>query len=291
MPELIQISRTFNLTNHSDRHALSVQIKADLDEYCKQAYDDGPRSHLGASEIGHKCERFLWYKFRWCVKEVFNGRMQRLFNRGQREESRFKEWLAGIGCTLLDTGDEQRRIVAVAGHFGGSRDGAILLCRYGLADPILIEFKTNGTGAGFDKLSEGVQEAKPLHWAQMCVYGVGFACRYALYLNINKNDDDIHAEIVELDFALGQAMVEKGRRVISSPVPPAKLSESATWYECKFCAAREVCHFKAAPLKNCRSCKNAAPVENGQWNCSRWQAVIPTKEAILEGCNQWTTCL
>ena len=30
-----------------------------------------PRTHLGISQVGHPCERYLWLSFRWPVIEKF----------------------------------------------------------------------------------------------------------------------------------------------------------------------------------------------------------------------------
>lgn len=277
---------TPDLSKLSDRAALSLQIKADIDEYCKLAYDGGPRSHLGASEIGHKCERYLWYKFRWYFKEELDGQKLRLFNRGHLEEDRYLGWLAGCDLDILDADEEQARMVAVAGHFGGSRDGSILLTRFRIGIPILLEFKTIGEKY-FGGLTEGVQIAQPKHWAQICTYGAGFNIKYCLYLNINKNDDSLHVEVVELDLDLGRAMMEKARGIIVATKPPPRISENPSWHECKWCAAAQVCHFNATPLHNCRSCINGQPVEDGQWQCVRWNSLIPT-EAIGNEQPCWT---
>ena len=48
---------------------------------------EAPRAHLGASLLGHPCDRYLWLMFRWAVIEKFDGRILRLFQRGQREEA------------------------------------------------------------------------------------------------------------------------------------------------------------------------------------------------------------
>ncbi|WBF77029.1 hypothetical protein PSV3_00328 [Septimatrevirus PSV34] len=187
--------------------ALAKRIKEDIDEYCVRTYDGGHRRHLGASLIGDECKRKLWYIFRWCFREQTDGRKQRLFNRGHREEARFIEWLEGIGVQcwyenrdgfayhaesdsycILAEGEEgdglaeritpenpaylqhvarakadglefpQYRISGVMGHLGGSLDGiARLPERYGIDEPVLLEFKTNGTGKGFsDLMSQGM---------------------------------------------------------------------------------------------------------------------------------------
>jgi len=72
----------------------------EVDAYCVQTYDGGHRTHLGASLIGRDCKRYLWYVFRWCRRSDTDGRRQRLFNRGHREEARFIEWLEGIGFRI-----------------------------------------------------------------------------------------------------------------------------------------------------------------------------------------------
>jgi hypothetical protein len=79
---------------------LSQQIKNDIDNYCSDKYDDGPRSHLGASEIGDSCSKKLWLKFRWTAHKKHSGQQQRLFQRGHFEEPRFVSYLEGIGCTV-----------------------------------------------------------------------------------------------------------------------------------------------------------------------------------------------
>jgi hypothetical protein len=176
-------------------------------------------------------------------------------------------------------------MVAVSGHFGGSCDGHGLLRRYGLVDPVLLEFKTSSTGKGFQALDLGVQDGKPQHWAQMCTYGVGFNIRYAVYICINKNDDDLHLEVLELDHELGRAMLDKASRIVRSTVPPPKLSENPSYYECKWCHMNRVCHMGDAPERNCRSCANASPGENATWECSQF-GEIP-KEFIAQGCSGW----
>jgi len=270
---------------------LSKRILEDIDNYCATEYDDGHRNHLGASLIGDECSRRLWYIFRWCLHEKHSGRVQRLFNRGHREEARFIEWLRGIGCQVWaeDENGKQFRISGVNGHFGGSLDCVVILPEwYGIDEPLLGEFKTNGTGAGFNKLAQsGMPIAKPQHFAQTSVYGNkgvnGTRFRYVAYFNINKNDDSLHVEVVKLNWNLGEQMEAKAERIIMSQTPPARLSDNPTYRDCGWCAMKGICHEGKAPERNCRSCVNASPVENAEWFCSVHNSNIP-KEYILQAC-------
>ena len=275
--------------------ALAKRILEEIDEYCVRTYDGGHRSHLGASLIGRECKRYLWYVFRWCLHEKTTGRQQRLFNRGHREEARFIEWLEGIGFKVwFENRDEgpnekgefqQYRISDVMGHFGGSLDGiAILPERYGIEEPVLLEFKTNGTGAGFNKLADdGMPIAKPEHFAQTSTYGKKYNFRYCVYLNINKNDDSLHIEVVKLNHNLGEQMIMKAEQIIMSQTAPARLSDNPTFHKCGYCHMKEVCHKGAVVEVNCRSCAFARPVENAEWFCEVHNGNIP-KDFISKAC-------
>lgn len=288
---------------------ISKKVLSDIDAYCVKAYDGGFRWHLGASLIGEGCSRKLWYGFRWAVREEFTGRHLRLFNRGHKEEHRFVEWLRGAGFQvwtheqldewrLDDNGQpalvkegKQFKISTLGGHFGGSLDGIAKFPEsYKINEPVLLEFKTNGTGAGFAKLTkEGMAIAKPMHFAQTCTYGsdVKYNFDWVLYMNICKNDDDMHVEMVKLDHKHGNNMRIKAERIIFAQEAPPRLSDNPTFFDCKYCSAKAVCHEGALPVRNCRSCANASPVDNGEWFCSVHNGQIP-REHVPNACPQYT---
>ena len=284
-----------NLQEYSERALLSGRILSAIDAHAQDIYDDGHRKHLGASIIGEACKRKLWYTFRWVGYEKFSGRMLRLFNRGHLEELRNNAWLRGIGATVwdydynapkkADGSYPQITISGVNGHFGGSCDGVVQLPPvFGVPFPMLQEFKTNGTGKGFnDVRNEGVEKAKVNHWAQQCVYGYKLGLDYSLYWNTNKNDDDIHMEVVKLDHKLGAHMEAKAELIITSQEAPARLSDNPTNFLCKFCNFSKVCHQGDVPLTNCRSCAYARPIENKQWFCDKHNGT-PPDDVIKTGC-------
>lgn len=269
-----------------DNKTLAQRISLAIDEYCETTYNDGHRSHLGASIIGKECDYQLWATFRWLAPSVFTGRMLRLFNRGHREEARFTEWLRGIGFTVWDTDEagKQIRVSGVDGHYGGSCDGVGSHEEFGT---FVLEFKTKGTGSSFNKLvSDGVKKQHPEHFAQMSTYGWKLGIPRGLYLSINKNDDTIHVEVVDLDFALAERMEERARSIIYAKDEPKRISASPAFWQCKFCSFNGPCHEGTKPEVNCRSCRNAIPVPNGEWFCNRWNDTIP-KNAIPNACPEW----
>ena len=153
---------------HTQLTELKDKIETALEEWSVKTLSDGPRNHLGISEIGEDCKRKLWYKFRWVAFETHSGRMLRLFKRGHREEEKFINYLEGIGCRVkrFDNGGKQFRVSGVMGHYGGSCDGVVYTPWYP-EEPFLLEMKTHNTKSYVHYIDKGLQLSKPKHFAQM----------------------------------------------------------------------------------------------------------------------------
>ena len=276
------------------RKELAAIMLQDIDAYAQQAYNDGFRKHLGASLVGDECSRKTWYSFHWMVAPNPSGRMQRLFQRGHLEERRFIEYLKAIGFEVwdrdTDTG-KQFRVARVSGHFGGSLDSILRPpARFALPDGVLFlgEYKTKGTGSGFEKLKrDGIMLTNQQHYDQMCTYGYNYNYQYAMYFSVNKNDDDLHIEIVPLSVKRAQEIEAKATFIIQSEKPPPRIAMSETHWKCKSCEFVGVCHRNATPAKNCRSCIYSRPIQDAQWSCLGYNVVL-ADDVIKAGCNNWT---
>lgn len=271
--------------SEATRTAIVNHIQDLVEQFSIDKYPSENREHLGASVIGHPCSRKIWYDFHWCKLEQFDGRMRRLFSRGHYEEPRFIEMLRAIGFNVVevdpDTG-KQFRIYGVHGHFGGSGDSKAIMPW--LPDlPILLEFKTHNQRSFLQLVEKKLMLSKPQHYTQMCMYGKGYGYKYGLYCAVNKNDDDIYFELVELNWNHSLQSENKAADIITAKFPPQKISDNPAYFECKFCDKRGICHYNEPVEINCRSCKMSSPIENAEWFCSRFNAIIP-KDFIAKGC-------
>jgi len=246
-----------------------------------------PREHLGASTIGKDCERELWYELRWFSPSTYPGRMLRLLETGLREEDRILDNLQQSGFFVYgrDPGTGQQwRVRTHGGHFGGSLDG--LVC--GLPDDPerwhVLECKTHAAASFRALVGKGLRQAKPLHLAQIQAYLALTGLEAALYIAVNKDNDDLYLERICRDQAMGQALLEKAWRIIFSSAAPERISTDPNWHACKLCAHRSVCHEGKAPARHCRTCTAAQPVEGG-WQCGLKQQKLPL-HAQREGCAQ-----
>jgi hypothetical protein len=228
------------------------------------------RKHMGASGIGKDCARAIWYSFRWFTKPHFEGRILRLFNRGHQEEARFIALLLAIGVQIFqqDADGKQFRISDAGGHFGGSGDGVAI----GLPDmpaglPCLLEFKTHAKKS-FDKLAkEGVFISKHEHYVQMQVYMRKMNLTVALYGAVNKDNDELYFEIIQLDTITADQFIDRGRQLVFMRDAPKRINESPGWFGCSFCDHKAVCHLKKPAAINCRTCYYAVAQQDGTWVC------------------------
>lgn len=193
----------------------------------------------------------------------------------------------------LDKGKRQIRIHACKGHFAGSIDAKVKLpSRYQIEQDVLFlgEYKTQGTQKFAKLIEKGCQLDKYQHYCQQCIYGYKLGLKYGIYIVVDKNNDALHIEVIELDWFLGKELEDKAERIIFSQVPPAKISMASDYYECRFCDMQDICWFNKPSEKNCRSCSRCSPVDDAQWHCQWYDNVIP-KEFIPFGCDEWLSII
>jgi hypothetical protein len=240
-----------------------------IDQYHK-SQSEKPRPHLGCSTLGHPCDRWLWLSFRWAVVEEFEGRILRLFRRGQNEEAIIVRDLRNVG---IDIRSSQSR-VNFGSHVSGSLDGII---ESGVPESPkkrhVAEFKTHSKKSFDDMVKNGVEKSKPMHFVQMQVYMHGTSIDRALYVGVCKDDDRLHIERVRYDPDVATRAIERGQRIALADRMPEPLSADPSWYQCRFCAAHSFCH-KAAPTKlaNCRTCAHSTALADSTWRCERHDA-------------------
>lgn len=270
-----------------------------------QAYEknsaDWRRPHLGASLLGNPCRRALWFSFRWAIAPNFPGRVLRLFDTGNREEGRIVADLRNAGITVFDrdpsTGAQFR--VSFCEHSGGSLDGIAQGFEEAPKKWHVVEFKTHNEKSFNEVKTIGVQIAKPLHYAQMQTYMYKMNQEFpgefdrAMYIPVNKNNDEMWGERVRLDPLFAQQTIGKGIAVVESPRPAGLLSDDPKHPDCLFCDYHGLCfgnewkevspkNWQFVPFnrdkieRNCRTCLHSTPMDahdskGGVWTCSRDQ--------------------
>ena len=263
----------------------NYSIQSLIDRY-HESLAEPPRPHMGCSQLGHPCDRWLWLSFRWAVQPKLPGRILRLFRRGQMEEAVIVSDLRAIGIDVRCTGDQQVR-VNLGAHISGSIDAII---ESGVPEAPkkrhIAEFKTHSKKSFDDLEKNGVEKAKPEHWVQMQLYMHGTKIDRALYVAICKDDDRIYTERVRYDKEVAEKYIERGRRIALSDRMPEPISTDPSWYQCKQCPAHEFCHeTRLTKHVNCRTCAHSTALENGAWRCEYYDADDIPVEFQRQGCD------
>jgi hypothetical protein len=91
-----------DLSSPQVRAQLAKMLNSDVAATSVRDFEEGPRTHLGASIMGEACKRKPWGVFRHLRHEKHSGRMHRLFKRGHREEPHFIERLRAVGFEIFE---------------------------------------------------------------------------------------------------------------------------------------------------------------------------------------------
>jgi len=256
--------------------------KTTAGELDKLVGDATLRPYLGCSRIGHSCMRFLWYEFRWAFKGSIDARLKRLFWRGHREEPEIIKELQQIGIRCYD---DQAECNFVSGHMSGHCDGKCIGVPEAPHTEHLLEFKTASDKKFKEMKKKKVQQANPTYYAQLQIYMKGLHLTRALFIMVNKNNDEYYVERVRYDAGFADDLIRKGTSIVLAETPPSIASPfGPTWFECKWCDAKEVC-FGATPInKTCRTCQAIHIMDGGKWGCTKLGIELATGQQRL-ACN------
>ena len=244
-------------------------IQAKIDKH-HESLAEPPRPHMGCSQLGHPCDRWLWLYFRWAVQPQFPGRILRLFRRGQMEEATIVSDLRAIGLDVRGAGKQQTR-VDFGAHVSGSIDGII---ESGVPEAPkkrhIAEFKTHSKKSFDDLVKAGaVASAKPEHFVQMQLYMHGTKIDRALYVAVCKDDDRIYTERVRYEQDVAERYIERGHRIaLAERMPEPCPGAGPSWHKCKYCSASAMCWEKQPTQHvNCRTCAHSTAKEDSTWRC------------------------
>ena len=249
------------------------------------------RPYLGLSVIGHPCVRYLWLNFRWFSYDLQEGRMLRLFRRGHREEETVVSDLQDIGMILEYVLDTQLDL-DFGCHVKGHPDGLILSGVQEAPKAMhSLEIKSHNRDSFNELVKEGVEKAKPMHYAQMQGEMLGTSMKLgrkvdrALYVAVCKDDDRMYTERVHLDRQYAESLIRRGQELAVSDYIPAPISQRPDWYQCRFCRFHDFCHGKVLlPDVNCRTCLHFTAERDGSCTCACYDRKAIPEEKQLAGC-------
>ena len=74
----------------------------------------------------------------------------------------------------------------------------------------------------------------------------------------------------------------KAEAIVFSQQQLPKIAQTETFFDCKYCDFKGICHKGEKPSVNCRSCLHAQPNQDAKWWCNVHKDNIPP-EVIRTG--------
>lgn len=278
------------------------------------------RHHLGASLLGHTCDRYLWYSFRWFRLPSHSSRIQRIFNRGRTEETKIINSLRAVGliisttlpelCQNLNLPVTTNSIDVIRGyglnvfkpatispdaqikanfppHLGGSLDGILHVPQnyvhiYGYFMPIEVKTHNHKSFVEVIRKGESMRWNKPQHFVQGNAYATETGCTHFLYVAENKNTDELYLRDEVAEKSVSALNIARGNNIIYRQHPDESAKTTEKW-RCTSCDYKNICKSKKYDEVsiNCRTCKNAEPKEDGSWVCNALMQFIEKEKEII----------
>lgn len=243
------------------------------------------REYIGISGLGGPCSRKIWYDFHWAYDRMVSKRVKRLLERGDMEEPRVIEDLEAAGMKVEFALGGQQEVIDATGHIKGHPDGKVFNVPTAPKTTHLLEIKTMNDKLFKLYVKNGLEKSNPGYWGQVHTYMGEWKLTRCLFVVTNKNDEERHYERIHYDKKVHDDCMSRGFNILTSEFPPNKIGE-VTWFECKFCDAKDICHKGAKINRNCRTCQHVNIEEEGKFSCELYGQWL-TKQAQLDGCTSY----
>lgn len=238
------------------------------------------RPYIGMSGLLGKCPRYLWYNFRWSYARLTTKRTDRLFKRGDLEEPRVVADLRAAGMIVTDCLEDQVEIIDETGHVAGHPDGKVKGVPTAEKTTHLLEVKTMADKYYKNFLRLGLEKSDPVYWGQCHTYCGERGLERILFIVTNKNTEERTYMRYHYEKDIHDQCMSLAMDVLTSPAPPNKIGDS-TWYECKMCPAKDICHHEAPIKRTCRTCEHVNIEMEGKWSCGLYEEWLDYEDQML----------
>lgn len=243
-----------------------------IDEAYMNEPVQSPRRYIGASSMG-ECEAEIAFNLRGFPGAKPEPRIARIFKLGHALEDMVLGDLKLAGYRVYPTDPatgQQWTYTAFGGHVVCHLDGIVWLEPMPEWDipraKAVLEVKSMNKSM-FAKLQrEGVRNSHPKYFNQMQVCMMLAGLEWAMLVAYCKDNSDYHIEIVALD----QLTVSHLELMIHHALTnqARKVSDVPSFFKCKLCFKRQVCHGEVDVPRCCATCQHAIAHKSGGWLCT-----------------------
>ncbi len=206
------------------------------------------RGYIGASILGHACERRIWLDWNGVSAPVSKtpeeilktGSREEKFNRGRHEEERLIKALQGAGYLIID---RQGAFSVLDGNFQGHIDGIIIDEK---GSKYILEIKSTQEKYFNALVRSGVKKTFATYYLQCQMYMHFFNIPKTLFLAVNKNNGEIYQVALEANEAVIEIGLKKINKIISHgqdmPATLGDANDVPPKMPCQYCDFVNFCY-------------------------------------------------
>lgn len=246
------IALDFNKHQHREQRA-SDKINEKVEEGLQNKRNlQERRPYVGASAIGHACERSIQFEYAGAPRETaFKPETLRKFDLGHMGEELARAWFGDAGFVLTQRNQRTGELFAFSqldGRFKGHPDGVFIGGPEipGVGYPCLWETKSVGAKTYREIARDGLKKARPGYYAQVAIYQAYLdIAEHPAIFTVNNLDsgEQLHL-LIPFDAEEAQRMTDRAVRIVQATDAGELLPrpfKDKSYFECKFCAFAERC--------------------------------------------------
>jgi hypothetical protein len=211
-------------------------IKLIDDAIIRRASLKTSRNYMGASGLGEKCDRKLWYSYK-LPETITDPRINRIFDLGNNLEDVVVKYMRDAGLIIHTHDENGEQFGFVDGIIAGHCDG-VLETPDG---PVMVEFKTFNTKRFENFKKVGIKESDPKYYTQIQVYIEKFELNKGVVIGIDKNDCELHIEWLDADPIEAHWAINRGKEIGNRETEPDRGYGHKSSFQCKLCNYRAKC--------------------------------------------------
>lgn len=199
---------------------------------------DEHRKYIGASQIGHECPRYIWYKLHNCSGRPLTAQTKMNFLIGRVLEKSILD--------LLEIEEIPLERPTQNNNWLFCQDSEVPLLQ-GHLDAIInneyvLEIKTAKESSFNQFVKRGLKNWSNVYYAQVIAYMGMMDFEIALMLVLNKNTGQFHHEEIKFDPYMYSELRMKALAISATDDPPARINKNPTYLLCSRCEFKNLCH-------------------------------------------------
>lgn len=193
------------------------------------------RPYIGASLIGHKCWRHIWFYRQQITPEPPSLTGKRALEMGKHMES----WIISL---VKKIGRVHRSLPTYRDdklpYFQGNPDAIFIFKN----KKFILEIKTAKDSSFQQFVKHGLLKWNEQYYAQVQTYMGLSKIKRAIILVLNKNTGKFYDEVIQFDFLYFEHLRTKAQAISESTTAPPKINNSPLFYVCRMCQFKTICH-------------------------------------------------